>query len=76
MSITTLIGCWSFTGTPTQNGVATVGKSGIMHLLPDSLLVLWGSNSGATRWLALENYNSGATRWTVHQSLKPAGLAT
>ena len=33
----TLIGCWRFTGTPTQNGVLTVGNDKIMPVLQDSL---------------------------------------
>ena len=33
-----LIGCWHFTGTPTQNGVVTVDNNEMMPLLPDYLL--------------------------------------
>ena len=34
----TLIGCWRFTGTPTQNGVVTEGKNETTPLRSDSLL--------------------------------------
>ena len=34
----TLIGCWRFTGTPTQNGVVTVGNNETTPLRSDSLL--------------------------------------
>ncbi|KAI0238530.1 hypothetical protein LSAT2_010745 [Lamellibrachia satsuma] len=34
----TLIGCWRFTGTSTQNGVVTVDNSETTPLLPDSFL--------------------------------------
>ena len=34
----TLIGCWRFTGTPTKNGVVTVGNNETTPLRPDSLL--------------------------------------
>ncbi|KAI0213429.1 hypothetical protein LSAT2_001545 [Lamellibrachia satsuma] len=33
-----LIGCWRYTGTPTQNGVDTVGNNETTPLRPDSLL--------------------------------------
>ncbi|KAI0232006.1 hypothetical protein LSAT2_017640 [Lamellibrachia satsuma] len=33
----TLIGCWRVTGTPTQNGVVTVGNNETSPLLSDSL---------------------------------------
>ena len=33
-----LIGCWHFTGTPTQNGVVTVGNQETTPSGPDSLL--------------------------------------
>ena len=38
MSIMMLIGCWHFTGTHTQNGVATVGNNETTPLRSDSLL--------------------------------------
>ena len=38
ISIMTLIGCWRFTGTHTQNAVLTVGNNETTPLRPDSLL--------------------------------------
>ncbi|KAI0230755.1 hypothetical protein LSAT2_018904 [Lamellibrachia satsuma] len=34
----TLLGCWRFTGTPTQNGVVTVGNNETTPSQPDYLL--------------------------------------
>ena len=34
----TMIGCWRFTGTPTQNRVVTVGNNDTTPLRPDSHL--------------------------------------
>ena len=34
----TLISCWRYTGTPTQNGVVTVDNNETTPLLPNSLL--------------------------------------
>ena len=35
ISIMMLTGCWSFMGTPTQNGVVTVGNNETTPLQPD-----------------------------------------
>ena len=75
----TLIGCWRFTGTPTQNGVVTAGNNETTPLRPDSLLggFTKPSESRISETTILQAPVCGATVWIVwRQSRWSAGWSS